>query len=102
MTTTTFRTVVDTQLASLDDTDCYATAWQRALQAANDEHGRVHHWGGRGKGGRGLARRTFQPKDVVVENIRLEYVGSSLSKSRVLLDNSTLKLLSGRVYALIG
>jgi len=80
------------QLASLDDTDCYATAWTTALQHKGGK------WGGRGEGGRGRARRTFQPFDVILDNISLEYVGSK----RKLLNNASLRLLSGKVYALLG
>jgi ATPase subunit of ABC transporter with duplicated ATPase domains len=89
--------VVQSQLIALDDTDCYATAWQEALEKSSADSQKVH-WGGRGHGGRGLARRTFQPKDCIVEDVRLEYVGDS----RVLLEKATLKLLSARVYCLIG
>jgi ATPase subunit of ABC transporter with duplicated ATPase domains len=59
-------------------------------------------WGGRGQGGRGRNRRTYQPKDVVVDNVRLEYVGSDQGNCRVLLEGATLKLLSAHVYAMIG
>lgn len=67
------------------------------------------HWGGRGKGGRGYARQTFQPKDVIVPSLSLEYAGSDEvgSGSRTLLSEqtygkSTLRLLQGQVYALVG
>jgi len=103
------------QLESLDDTDCYATAWAEVLRRARDEKASVR-WGGRGQGGRGAARKTFQPKDVVVDGVRLEYVGSrdSGSSCRVLLEDATLKLLAAssdgggsssgkrRVYGLLG
>jgi len=100
-TDTSLSTIVQTQLASLDDTDLYATAWEEALQHAA-EKGTAVKWGGRGQGGRGAARRTFQPKDIIVHNVRLEYVGSGHAKWRILLEDATLKLLSSRVYALIG
>jgi ATP-binding cassette subfamily F protein 1 len=61
--------------------------------------------GGRGRGGRGLSRKTIQPRDVIVENVNLEYVSDGTSGaigSKVLLQNATLKLLHGRVYALVG
>ena len=60
------------------------------------------------RGGRGLGRRTFQPRDIAVENVNLEYVndtsvsGSGKGGSKVLLDNAYLKLLPGRVYTLVG
>lgn len=98
----TLSNVIDSQLTSLDDTDCFSTAWQDALQRA-EEKGTAVSWGGRGQGGRGCSRQTFQPKDVVVKNIRLEYVGTkSQGSCAKLLDGATLKLLSGKVYALIG
>ena len=96
--TETIRNVVQAQLTSLDDTDCYASAWSEALQLAQERDEDTVEWGGRGKGGRGLARRTVQPKDVVVEDVRLAYLGHS----QVSLEGATLKLLSGHVYALLG
>jgi ATPase subunit of ABC transporter with duplicated ATPase domains len=103
MATTTehLNSIVETQLQSLDDTDCYASAWADAIQAANQSHGIVS-WGGRGKGGRGLSRRTFQPHDVSLENVRLEYVSESGLPGKVLLDGASLKIRSQRVYALVG
>ena len=65
-------------------------------------------WGGRGKGGRGLACRTYQPYDIVIENVSLEYVndvsvtGAGRGGSKVLLTDAYLKLLPGKVYSLIG
>lgn len=115
------------QLERLDDTDVYATAWSDAVRQAKQEaknNNCVVKWGGRGQGGRGLARRTFQPLDIVVPSVRLEYVGSIKSASattatttavaseaaavatkgqaRVLLEHAHLKLLSGHIYALTG
>jgi len=61
--------------------------------------------GGRGKGGRGLSRRTVQPRDVVVENVNLEYISDASNgtiRTNTLLQNASLKLLHGRVYALVG
>jgi ABC-type multidrug transport system fused ATPase/permease subunit len=112
--------VVQDQLESLDDTDCYASAWADALAAyiqneeASFSSSSPKLWGGRGKGGRGLARRTLQPKDIVVEDVRLSYLagggsgkGSTSNKnsgatSDALLEGATLKLLHGHVYALLG
>ena len=64
--------VLNTQHESLDATDAYASAWTTALEEAhnnnNNNDGPIKvSWGGRGKGGRGTARRTFQPLDIVVD-----------------------------------
>ena len=90
--------VVEAQLTSLDDTDCYASVWSEIL-ATNESSNKStkYAWGGRGKGGRGLSRRTIQPRDVVVESVRLQYL-----QGDVCLEGATLKLLQGRVYSLIG
>jgi ATP-binding cassette subfamily F protein 3 len=88
--------IVEQQLESLDDTDCYATAWALVDSNASGK------WGGRGQGGRSLARRTKQPYDVVVDDVTLAYVGGTSGSSCLLLDNAQLKLLSGHAYALIG
>jgi ATPase subunit of ABC transporter with duplicated ATPase domains len=89
---------IEAQLTSLDDTDCYASVWSEIL--ARQENGgeeSKNSWGGRGRGGRGLARRTIQPKDVVVDSVRLQYL-----RGDAFLEGATLKLLQQRVYALIG
>ena len=79
-------------------------AWIDALKKWNEDPSGKLEWGGRGRGGRGLARQTFQPTDVVVNGISLEYAGSDVSeRSRTLIDgSSSLKLLHGHVYALVG
>jgi ATPase subunit of ABC transporter with duplicated ATPase domains len=101
-TSSPLTAIVQSQLTSLDDTDALQNAWTEALARAT-ENGSALRWGGRGRGGRGLARRTFQPKDIVVEGIRLEYVGTTQGSSRVLLgDDAVLKLLGGRAYAVVG
>lgn len=90
--------IVEAQLASLDDTDCYASVWNDILsqQKANaNTIGSI--WGGRGKGGRGLARRTIQPYDIVVEDVRLQYLLGDTC-----LEGASLKLLQGHIYALCG
>ena len=94
--------VVQSQLQSLDDTDAYASAWADALAAAEESNGAVS-WGGRGRGGRGLARRTVQPQTVVVDDVTLQYVGDAdpALPHKLLLDGATLKLLPGRIYALV-
>ncbi|KAL9187236.1 hypothetical protein ACHAXT_001339 [Thalassiosira profunda] len=106
------RDVLTSQLASLDATDAYASAWEAALaeaSAATASGDAIKvSWGGRGKGGRGAARRTFQPHDIVVEDVSLEYVndasvtGEGSGGSKVLLQGAYLKLLPGKVYTLIG
>jgi len=57
-------------------------------------------WGGRGKGGRGVARRyqcmSVACRDVLVETLSLAYAGKEL------LSNATLRLVQGRRYALLG
>lgn len=99
--------VTQAQQESLDDTDCYASIWEQILSRQREEDkpssstSSAKHgggiWGGRGKGGRGLARRTFQPKDVVIDNVRLQYLGGE-----VCLDRATIKFLHNHVYALVG
>lgn len=110
--TTPSAVVLQSQLDSLDDTDCYATAWQQALERLQQQQNAggstgsnlKNVWGGRGMGGRGTARRTIQLRDAVVDGVRLEYVGQgSHASSRLLLsDTAHLKLLSKHVYAAVG
>lgn len=45
------------ELAEMDD---WGSAWQDAKDKGEG-------WGGRGKGGRGIQRNTWQPKDIYVE-----------------------------------
>lgn len=45
------------ELAEMDD---WGSAWQEAKEKGEG-------WGGRGKGGRGIHRNTWQPKDIYVE-----------------------------------
>ena len=105
----TLEDIVEQQLTSLDDTDTYASVWSDMLARHQKNDKNASPWGGRGRGGRGIARRTFQPRDIVVEDVRLEFVGIHDSEtkqtqlpSKVLLEGTTLKLLSGHVYALVG
>jgi ATPase subunit of ABC transporter with duplicated ATPase domains len=74
---------------AINECDDWASAWE---QAKAEESG----WGGRGKGGRGLHRATYQPLDVHVEGVTLAYLGKDL------LDRSILRLTHGRKYGLIG
>jgi ATP-binding cassette subfamily F protein 3 len=90
--------IVEAQLASLDDTDCYASVWDDILSRGKVvQNNNASLWGGRGKGGRGLSRRTVQPYDIVVEDVRLQYLLGDTC-----LDGATLKLLQGHKYALCG
>ncbi|KAG7352893.1 ABC transporter ATPase [Nitzschia inconspicua] len=86
------------QLDSLDDTDCYSSIWEQILSRSQCLPSNVNLWGGRGKGGRGLARRTLQPRDVVMEDVRLQYLGNS----NPFLEGAIIKFLHSHVYALIG
>lgn len=45
------------ELAEMDD---WGSAWQEVKEKGEN-------WGGRGKGGRGIQRNTWQPKDIFVE-----------------------------------
>jgi len=106
------RDVLNTQHESLDATDTYASAWSVALAEAYASSSSSStlkvSWGGRGKGGRGNARKTFQPYDIVVTNVSLEYMndtsvtGGGKGGSKVLLNDAYIKLLPGKVYSLIG
>ncbi len=90
--------VTQAQLSSLDDTDCYASVWEQIL--AKQREGKALKstlWGGRGKGGRGLARRTIQHRDVVVEDVRLQYLLGDTC-----LEGATIKLLHNHIYCLVG
>jgi len=108
--------IAEAQLNSLDDSDPYASVWADAVDHAVSSSNKFVSWGGRGKGGRGLSRRTWQPYDIVVPNVYLEYVpeyqtsdcnNSSHQKNatqcRTLLVDTTIKLLSGgKIYGLVG
>lgn len=99
--------VSQAQHLSLDAANCYSSAWSDAIAKAKDRLQDVS-WGGRGKGGRGVNRRTFQPHDIVVDNVSLEFTndvsitGAGRGGSKVLLDNAYLKLLPSKAYALVG
>lgn len=91
--------ITQAQSTSLDDTDCHASVWEQILakQRDDDLSNSTGLWGGRGKGGRGLGRRTIQPKSVVIDNVRLQYLMGD-----AFLEGATIKLLQKHVYALIG
>ncbi|VEU34507.1 unnamed protein product [Pseudo-nitzschia multistriata] len=94
--------VTQAQLSSLDDTDCYASVWEQILAEQRDEESSqsarsYNLWGGKGKGGRGLARKTIQPHNVVVEDVRLKYLLGDTC-----LEGATIKLLHNHVYCLVG
>ena len=94
--------VTRAQLSSLDDTDCYASVWEQILAKQRDGGSSqsthtANLWGGKGKGGRGLARRTIQPHNVVVEDVRLQYLLGDTC-----LEGATIKLLHNHVYCLVG
>lgn len=93
----TTEEIVEAQLTSLDDTDCYASVWNDILVQQREGRTSSSLWGGRGKGGRGLARRTVQPRDIVVDDVRLQYLLGD-----VCLEGATIKLLQKHVYALVG
>ncbi|CAM9816469.1 unnamed protein product [Ectocarpus sp. 12 AP-2014] len=76
-------------IAELADMDDWGSAWQDAKANGGS-------WGGRGKGGRGIQRNTWQPKDVYVEGVTLAYQGTEL------LERTTLRLGNGRRYGLVG
>ena len=102
-----FEEVVDAQLASLDASDALASVWETCVAEAETNGTRIS-WGGRGRGGRGAGRRTFQPHDVLVDGVSLEFLndasvtGEGAGGSKTLLRDATIKLLSGKVYSLLG
>ena len=116
--TTTSIELHQTQQQHLDDTDIYASVWHDAVAQSLEQSGDVSKvigakWGGRGQGGRGVARRTVQTNDISIpDGVRLEYVGvnrshrrsqdSSSSAPFLLLENARLSLLSGHTYGMIG
>ena len=75
--------------AELADVDDWSSAWEECKEKGTK-------WGGRGFGGRATGRCTVQTRDVVLEGVTLSYL------SKNLLDRTTLRLLRGRRYGLIG
>jgi ATPase subunit of ABC transporter with duplicated ATPase domains len=68
--------------------------------------------GGKGRGGRGASRKTVQPRDIILTDVNLEYTSDGATRgtgagagaigTKTLLQNASLKLLSGKIYALVG
>jgi hypothetical protein len=115
----TIQNITEEQMSSLDDSDMYSSIWSDAVTRAMSSPQQFVSWGGKGRGGRGLARRTWQPYDIVVPDVNLEYVPETCamhveessvlneskgsSQSRTLLKDAYIKLLSGgKVYGLCG
>jgi hypothetical protein len=87
------RALLTVQQAELDCSDDFAIEWQRCKMAGES-------WGGRGRGGRGVARQyactSSTSRDVRVDNVTLAYSGLEL------LTPCTLRISNGQRYALIG
>lgn len=91
-----FEAEQDRQLTAHDD---FACAWRdkQAGRAAGDDD---LAWGGRGFGGRGVARQyqcmSTASRDVKIDNVTLAYDGADLLKA------TTLRITAGHRYALLG
>ena len=87
------RSLLQIQQAELDCSDDFATAWQQCKMSGDS-------WGGRGRGGRGVARQYActgtASRDVRVDNVTLAYAGLEL------LAPCTLRISHGNRYVLIG
>lgn len=87
------RALIKVQQAELDCSDDFATEWQRCKMTGES-------WGGRGRGGRGVARQyactSCASRDVRVDNVTLAYSGLEL------LAPCALRMSHGQRYALIG
>lgn len=77
------------QAAELAEVDDWSSAWEDCKRLGIK-------WGGRGRGGRAAGRMTLQSRDVVIEGCTLSYLSNNL------LDRTTLRLLHGHRYGLIG
>ena len=79
--------------AALDAADDFASAWEDCRREGTK-------WGGRGRGGRGVARQyqcqSAASRDVCVDGVTLSFDGAEL------LSRTTLRLSRGRRYALLG
>ena len=108
----TVSNITEAQLSSLDDADPYSSVWTDAVDRALSSSKKFVEWGGRGRGGRGLSRRTWQPFDIIVPNVHLEYVpdgpsasfndSMNASQCRTLLQDANIKLLAGKIYGIVG
>lgn len=91
--TTNLITSEDEDQAALDVTDAFASAWQHCQAESRS-------WGGRGFGGRGVARRyqcvSSASRDVLVDGVTLAFLGKEL------LQRAELRLVAGRRYVLLG
>ncbi|RYH28356.1 ATP-binding cassette domain-containing protein [archaeon] len=76
-------------LSATEELDDWSSEWQEVLQGKGV-------WGGRKRGGRGVQRITGQTKDISVEGLTLAFCG------RELLQRTSLKLVAGHRYGLIG
>ena len=86
------KSVVDKQLEDMLSHDDNGSAWQDEKAKGLDAS-----WGGVGKGGRGVARQTHQPKDINLQSVDLTYTG------RPILERASLKFINGdRCYGLVG
>jgi ABC-type molybdenum transport system ATPase subunit/photorepair protein PhrA len=79
----------ESRVAELDILDDWGSAWAKCKKLGLK-------WGGRGMGGRATGRQTVQTRDVVVEGVTMSYLGT------VLLQRTTLRLLHGHRYGLVG
>eukprot|EP00981_Chlorochromonas_danica_P002656 scaffold521_cov177-Ochromonas_danica.AAC.10 len=76
-------------LQSTEENDDWTTAWQEVLEGKGV-------WGGRTRGGRGVQRITGLTQDISVEGVTLAFCG------RELLQRTSLKLVHGHRYGLVG
>lgn len=73
----------------VEELDDWSSAWNECKKLGLK-------WGGRGRGGRAAGRMTVQTRDVVIEGCTMSFLGNNL------LERTTLRLLHGRRYGLIG
>eukprot|EP00633_Aureoumbra_lagunensis_P003322 CAMPEP_0197287186 /NCGR_PEP_ID=MMETSP0890-20130614/3315_1 /TAXON_ID=44058 ORGANISM="Aureoumbra lagunensis, Strain CCMP1510" /NCGR_SAMPLE_ID=MMETSP0890 /ASSEMBLY_ACC=CAM_ASM_000533 /LENGTH=823 /DNA_ID=CAMNT_0042756553 /DNA_START=26 /DNA_END=2497 /DNA_ORIENTATION=+ len=83
----------DEEQEALDEIDDFASAWREC-----QKQGKA--WGGRGFGGRGIARQyqtmSTASRDIVIDGVTLAFAGKELLK------RTTLRLVNGRRYVLLG
>ena len=73
----------------LEESEDWASAW-------NECKTKGQSWGGRAHGGRGVRVNNGKVRDISVEGVTMEFSG------KVLLERTSLKLLRGHRYGLIG